>query len=357
MDPHTETPQKTGRLAVRPARDSERGMSLLEVSVTLLLMSMVMSVFYEMILAGMRTSMFAESHSDLSSIGQRAVNSVHMELIQAKLIFQEDTLGAAYRDRYVTYLPGGVSVAPNSRMPIIDSSATVIGTDPGPNNITNRTGNSLLVVRQLTPITVPWDHDANVNTADVNFLADQYQFEYYFLRRNTTRSFGGLGYYLEVMMATSQVFADYAQINDITTNKAQIAAGARSVGGNLMAWDPGKSLATPAFYNISVAGALSSNTTPAFTLSVKSLFPDFAGGRVSGAMEYSIAPNPTASITFKDPVPLYATSGSGFPNGLEFQIVGQSGTRLIATRMVLAANYNNNFSSQEAAVKSSARGF
>jgi hypothetical protein len=74
-------------------------------------------------------------------------------------------------------------------------------------------------------------------------------------------------------------------------------------------------------------------------------------------MEYSVAPNPTTAIQFKDPVPLYATASTGFPQGLEFQIVGVSGSRKVLTRMVLAANYSGTFSSQEATVTSSVRGF
>jgi prepilin-type N-terminal cleavage/methylation domain-containing protein len=337
-------------------RNRESGMSLIEVSVTLLLLTVAMALFYDMILSSLRASMFSEGHNDLSVIGQRVTNVIHTEVMQSKLVFQEDALGTPYRDKFVAAMPTGTAVLANSRMPIIDQNTTIIGVDPGPNSITNRTGNSMIVVRQLSPISISWNHDNNGGTANIDFLADRYQMEFFFLRSNTRRNFGGLGYYLEVMQANSQIFADYFQLNDITVNKTQVAAGVRSAGITL-AWDPGKAMSTPAFYNIDVSGALSGNNNPTFTLTVRSLMPEFAGGRVSGKMDFSVAPNPTTAIFFKDPVPMYATASTGFPQGLEFQIVGPSGSRKVLSRLVLASNYSQNTYSQEAAVTSSARGF
>ena len=334
----------------------ESGLSLIEVSIALLLLTVAMALFYEMILSSLRASMFSEGHNDLAAIGQRVTNAIHTEVMQAKLVFQEDSTGTAYRDRFVAALPAGTAVLPSSRMPIIDTNTTSFGVDPGPNGIANRTGNSVIVVRQLTPLSISWNHDANAGTPDISFLADRYQMEFFFLRSNTRRSFGGLGYYLEVMQANTQIFADYFQLNDITVNRAQVAAGVRAAGVT-MAWDPGKTIAAPAFYDIDGSGAMSGNTNPAFTLSVKSLMPEFTGGRVSGKMDFSVAPNPTTTIFFKDPVPLYATSSTGFPQGLEFQVVGGSGSRKVLSRLVLASNYSRNTYSQEASVTSSARGF
>ncbi len=338
-------------------RTGERGMSLIEAIVTVTLLTVVMAIFYEMMISSLRAGMFTESRNDLAAIGQRTANSIHTEVIQSKLIFQEDTVGAAYRTRIVAGLPGGYTVLTGSRLPVIDQNASTISIDPGPNNLTTRTGNSLIIVRQLSPIAVPWDNDNNAGTPNISFLVDRYQFQYYFLRSSTASRFSNLGYYLDVVQAKSQLFADYFQINSITVSKAQVAAGARSVGGMLMAWDPGKAISAPAFYNISAAGAFSSNATPNFAMAAKSLAPEMAGGRVSGKMDYSVAPNPTSTITFKDPVPRYATAATNFPQGLEFQIVGGSGSRKVLTRLVLASSYSGKCNSQEAIITSSARGF
>jgi hypothetical protein len=330
---------------------------MIEAMVTLLALSMAMALFYEMMLSSMRISAFSESRNDLTTIAQRATNAIHGEIIQARLVFEEDSLGDPYRDAIAGALPSGVAVLAGSRLPIIDEDTATIGPDPGPNSIANRTGNSMLVVRQLPPIAVPWNHDANGATPNVDCFIDRYRFQYYFLRANPAVDFGGLGHYLEVMQATSQVFADYFQINSITVNRAQVASGVRSAGNILMAWDPGRAFNAPAFYDIQSSGTLSANSSPSFNLAVESLLPDFAGGRISSRMRYSVAPSPTSTMQFRHAVPLYATASSGFPEGLEFQVVGRSGARKALTRLVLAAHREGAFSSEESSITSSARGF
>ncbi len=338
-------------------RAEQAGFSLLEAMVTLLLLTMVMTLFYDMMLSSVRIGMFTESRNELTTIAQRATNAIHSEIVQAKLVLEEDSLGTEYRDLIAGALPTGVTVLPGSRLPIIDQDTSIIGPDPGPNSITDRTGNSMLIVRQLAPVAVPWDNDNNGMTADVTRLIDCYQFQYYFLRSNTAADFAGLGYFLDTMLATSQVFADYFQINSITVNRAQVASGVRSVGGITMAWNPGQPISAPAFYAIDNAGGLTGDTTPTLTLTVDSLLPGFAGGRVSGKMGYSVAPNPTSTMQFRHAVPLYATASSGFPEGLEFQVVGRTGSRKVLTRLVLASQHQGVFSSEESSVTSSARGF
>jgi hypothetical protein len=58
-----------------------------------------------------------------------------------------------------------------------------------------------------------------------------------------------------------------------------------------------------------------------------------------------------------DPIPLFATANSNFPGGLEFQVVGASGTRKVMTRLVLAAWYNGQFASREVSVIAASHGF
>lgn len=331
----------------------ERGFSITELMVTLVILLMSMAVFYEMIVGSLRSGVFTESRNDLVVFGQRAVNSIEREISQARLILEEDSTGTGYRTLFTAGFPGGTSVWTGSRMPIIDQNTTSLGPDPGPNSITNRTGNSLIVIRQLSPITVAYDHDANAGTADVNFLADRYEFQFYFLRQNTARNFGNFGYYLDPTRAKSQIFADYFQLNSITTNKAQLVTRLRP--SIARAWDPGKPAGT-AFYNLDAAGTLSSATLSSFTVSLASLIPELAGGRVTGKMEYSIGLN-ASSMTVRDPIPLFATASSNFPGGLEFQIVGQSGARKVLTRMVLASWYNRQFESRESRVIASSHGF
>lgn len=339
------------------ARGGQRGFTIVEVMITLLLVTASMGVIYSMMLGGMRSSMFTEARNDLTQIGQRVVNAVQTDVLQAKLVLQEDSVGGGYRSLFTEALPAEVSVWPDSRLPIVDLNTTTIGPDPGPNEIPTRTGNSLIVVRQLAPVAVPWDGDADPTTPDINLLLDRYEFQYYFLRSNSARSFARLGYYLEVDLATSQIVADYFQLSGITTNQAQAAAALRASTGITLAWNPGKAVGDPAFYDISVAGALSGNPQPVFNVKVKSMVPEFAGGRIGGRMEYSVGLNSNTQLALADKIPLYAIPSAGFPGGLEFMVVGQSGRRKVMTRLVLASWYDNRFTSKETSVITSASGF
>jgi hypothetical protein len=273
---------------------------------------------------------------------------------QSRLILEENATGAGYRTLFTAALPAGTAVWTNSRLPIIDQNTSVLGPDPGPNGITNRTGNSLLVVRQLAPVSVPYDHDANASTADIDFLADRYEFQFYFLRANPARNFGNFGYYLELTQAKSQAFADYFQLNSVGTNQGQLITRLRATLDK--AWDPGQPPAS-AFYSLTSAGALSAATLPAFSVTTASMLPEFRGGRISGKMEYSVGLNASTPMPVRDAIPLFAAASSNFPGGLEFQIVGASGTRKVMTRLVLASWYNGKFDSRETSVIASARGF
>jgi hypothetical protein len=347
--------ERAGEVA-RVPRTAERGFSLLEATVTLLLLLITLALFYDMILGATRSGMFAESRNDLSAIGQRVVNGIQKEINQSRLIFEENALGSGYRDLLVSGLSGGSTVWQNSRMPIIDQNTATLGADPGPNNIAARTGNSVILARQLSPISIAYDHDANSSTPDVNFLADRYEFQYYFLRANPGRNFGNFGYYLDLVRAKSEIFADYFQLNSVATNRAQLVQRLRAAAPITMSWEPGKD-AGSAFYSLDNSGSLTPTTLNRFNVTATSLLPEFVGGRISGKMEYSVGLNSSTPIPIKDPIPLFATASSNFPGGLEFQIVGESGFRKAMTRLVLVSWYGGQYNSQEASVITYSHGF
>jgi prepilin-type N-terminal cleavage/methylation domain-containing protein len=334
----------------------QRGFSIVEVMAVLLLLTVAMAVIYEMMISASRAGMFSESRNDLTLISERSVNTIQTEISQSKLIFEENAIGTGYRTLFTAGMPAGITVTANSRMPIIDSASSTLGVDPGPNGIVNRTGNSLILARQLAPVSVPYDHDANAGTPDVNFLADRYQFQFYFLWRNPARSFGNFGYYLDLIQAKSEIVADYVQLSSVTTNRAQLVSRLNAATGIALAWDPGKTVPT-AFYTVNGAGTLPTTTPARFTVTTKSLCPEFAGGRVSGKMEYSVCLNSNTPIKILDPVPMFATVNANFPGGLEFQIVGPSGARKIMARLVTASWYSSQYASQAAYVVTSSHGF
>jgi prepilin-type N-terminal cleavage/methylation domain-containing protein len=339
----------------------QSGFSLIEVTVTLLLLTVVMIIFYELMIGSMRASMFVESHNDLVVVGQRVINTIESEVLQAKMVFQEDALGPNYR---TLFTDAGANVWTDSRLPVFETGAEP-DVDTGGQTFT---GNSLLLARQLAPLEFPYDHDVTNNpptcdatpgTPDVMFQGDQYRFEFYYLSENSNRSFAGKGSYLEIMEARSQVFADYFQLNSLTECQRIQAIAGLLAAGITQAWDPGKDT-TNGFHDLQADGQMPINSSPEFTTTTKTMMPELKGGRISGKMEYSVGFN-SDSITnpqfkFPDPIPLYGQENNNFPGGLEFKCVDNAGVKKILSRIVLLAQHTGTMESQANFVITSYKG-
>src|SRR5688572_29190879 len=103
-------------------RDSEKGFSLMEITVTLAIVSVIMIVTYQLIEQTITTAMFSESHNDLAVMSQKAVNAIQTEVLQARMVFENDTGGNEYRT--ALDFPTTPSVWTTSLLPIIDPSTT-----------------------------------------------------------------------------------------------------------------------------------------------------------------------------------------------------------------------------------------
>ena len=133
---------------------SETGFSLIEMTVTLAIVSVIMIVTYQLIEQTMSATMFNESHNDLAVMSQKAVNTIQTEVMQARLVFEDDTTGNEYRAALA--FATTPSVWTTSLLPVIDPATTTFT----PDGATERyTGNSLLLVRQLPPLSILYDHD------------------------------------------------------------------------------------------------------------------------------------------------------------------------------------------------------
>jgi Prokaryotic N-terminal methylation motif len=354
----------------RRRRSSERGLSLIEMLVTLAISVTVIAVVMTIIEEAMKMSLFVESHNDLAVMSQRPTNNIQKEVLQAKTIFGEDAIGTPYRTRIETLITAaGTADAPGSLLPIVNG-AGVLAPDTGG---ARTTGNCLLVARQLTPvqISVAADLTYPVGTFPaITFMADRYQFEYFYLTRNTTRKFRGGDYSLDLYRYRSIPYADYFQLTGVTANLSptQQTALATSIkapaGGNLLiAWNPGLDLLN-SFYTIDAnlafpAGSLLTVSTSLLAMQDNiSLLPELLKGRISGKMDYTVAYKigtaPGTNIpglSGLNPVPLYfETAGATTPLdcGFEVKVVGPQGSRRVLTRLVLYSNYGvSKFGSQE----------
>lgn len=366
------------------------GFSIVEMSVTLLLLTVVLLILYELLIGTMKTSMFVEAHNDLTVYGQRMVNKLQTDIFQSRFIWEEDaSIGPAYRQLFLDQLlltPGPVRVWSDSRMPDIDPGS------PPPNDglldvdLTGQTyvGNSLLLVKALEPVGIPADYDGD-GINESTFFAERYQFKYYFLSPNPARTFRGMptsppfvgtNYYLDLIECESEVYADNAQLVSIFATLATpaqrqvIANGLLGLPGTITvaearrlgvtttinkAWMP-NAIAPAAFFDLDNTATLTPDPTPTFTIAYRSMVPEMKGGRISGKMEYSVAMN-RGTMDIIVPIPRFGEVNTNFPGGFEVKIVGPTGHRKVLTRVVLLSEHLGVITSQENSVITSTRQF
>jgi prepilin-type N-terminal cleavage/methylation domain-containing protein len=334
-------------------RATQRGVTLAELLVVVAISTVVILAAYEMMDGAVQASLFVEAHNDLPVFGQEVVNLFQRELMQSREFFPASAAGEAYRNALRT--SGGVALttldAPDSLLPLADTGTQAVVPDT---NAQRYVGNCILTARQLEPVLVPFDHDLNAGTPDVQFPADRYEFQYYYLSRDTRRNFSGVGYYLDLIQARSEIYADFFQLNSLSAlQRANLAPKLRAAGVDLTkAWNPSSPVAT-AFFTVANNGTLPIINNPTIVITrIRSLLPAMAGGRISGYMNYSVAMCRTATKdcststppfrNIRTPLPLYAFGAAGtpaYPEGFEVKIVGPAGSRKVFVRLVLMAHY------------------
>ena len=376
--------------------NSEKGFSLIEALVTLVILTVVILMLYELMIGSMKATMFVESRNDLEIFAQRTVNEIQTATMQSRIIHQENPLGQAYRDLLIAsdlQWP----IYPDSRLPVADPNTSAL-LDPDTSTETF-VGNQMLLVRAMEPVPILYDHDNDLSatTPDIPFYVDRYRLEFYFLSLNTGRNFNRSGSFLDLIHAKGPDFADYFQLSttfpglsalqrqQIATGMANLPAGLTvpeqvrmeicgdptcTDGPIMQAWDPAVDPGVgTAFYDIDGAGNFSAAVVTAFDLKKGSMLPEFGGGRIGGKMEYSVATNSDTDIgggrygplRIMDKVPLFGYKDINFPGGFEIKIIGPTGARSIWNRIVLCSENiriggpGREIESQESVVISSAR--
>jgi prepilin-type N-terminal cleavage/methylation domain-containing protein len=347
---------------MRPNQRRQRGFTLPEILVTIAIFSGLTLIVYTMIDQTLHLTMFNESHNDLTIMAQRAVNTMQTEILQTKTTFEEDSIGSAYRA--ALQLPAAQPQWTTTLLPIIKSDTTSLAPDDG-TGTSRYTGNSLLIARQLQPLSIFYDDDGKPGTPDIEFLVDRYRFEYFYLSPNAARSFGGTGFVLDLLQSTSKEYADYFQLSTLTSAQMKLIVPKIISASVAQAWDTTQPV-DQAFYDLSKATGGAFGTplkSPQIAIaSTKSLFPGLKGGRISGKMDYSVAftpDKPVKPFPLRLPIFTFAQADSTipkFPAGFEVKIVGPAKARKVLTRMLLMSNYRaGTYEAQQGFVISSAR--
>jgi prepilin-type N-terminal cleavage/methylation domain-containing protein len=276
--------------------NSEKGFSLIEALVTLVILSVVILMLYELMIGSMKATMFVESRNDLEIFAQRTVNAIQTAAMQSRIIHQENPLGQAYRNLLIAsdlQWP----IYPDSRLPVADPNTSAL-LDPDTSSETF-VGNEMLLVRAMEPVPILYDHDgdAGATTPEIPFFVDRYRLEFYSLTLNSARNFNGSGSFLDLIKAEGPDFADYFQLSTTfpglsAAQRTQIATGLANLPTGLttqerirlevddpitQAWDPAQNPtnAPPnnAFYDIDGVGNFSAAVVTALDLNKESMLP------------------------------------------------------------------------------------
>ncbi len=200
-----------------------------------------------------------------------------------------------------------------------------------------------MLARQLEALTANVDHDGDGTTANVDFLADRYEFQLYYLTERTERMFMPTDHYLDLIRLRSGVYADYFQLSGLDATFRAAVGKKLYDDGVRFAWDPGKAVGS-AFYAIGSNGVIASSASPTPSIApveTGSVLKEMEGGRISGVMTYSVGMDLDTPLTTNDPISVFAQKNSKFPSGFEILVVGPNGARKVYGRLMLMAEYRN----------------
>ena len=324
------------KLAPPSVPRDQRGITLPEMLVVTALLSVIGILFFQLFTGTAKTSMMLESRADLNTLGQRSVNELRNQLMQSRLVLEGDAVGQSYLT--AATFDSDTPVLTGTKLPSIDAAGMIEPETSGSNLV----GNSILLVRQHDPVGISIDHDADAGTANIDFLADTYTFQYFYLTERDQRDFGSTGSYLDLVKTESATYADYFQLSGLSSAVRSQLHTALIAQGIEWAWDPGES-AGSAFYALTSAGGLTGpNSGHKIDLSTpETMLPEFAGGRITGNMTYSVARNNVMVSSGYLPSHKLAYPDGEFPGGFEVLIVGPSGSRRVFIRLALMSEQAN----------------
>lgn len=349
---------------MRKRRRSEAGYSLMEVTVVSAITTLVIILAMDMIDGAATASKFVEARNDLTLFAQRPLNAMQKDILQARVVFGEDSIGTGYRQKMEAAL--NIPIAPDSLLPVLDPAGSFV-----PDKDSVRTvGNCLLIARQLPPVPIDLAADG-ANFPALTFFADRYEFVFFYVTRDTSVKFATGDRIDNIAFSRSVRYADYNQLVNGTTTlsaaqKVSLSAALRNTNTvNLpIAWRPEMDSAN-AFYTVDVDLAFPNGmliTSPTIPRAGSGLMvAGLKGGRITGKMAYTVGyrsgptkPGTAFPISTKvQPVPLYAEATSSLPLdcGFEVKVIGPPNSRQVLTRLVLYGQFGiKKYDAQQAVV-------
>lgn len=336
----------TPRLPLRALRGNrtrtQRGYSLLEVTISFTLLAILASLVTSFALSGSDAQKFAERLSRVTEVTQELSADIREELQSSVRLFSNDALGQSYRDVLKEDdMPTSISaVLPSLDAAGIFDPETVAG---------EKTGNELLFARYA------WTTEFETTAGNTHRI-DIYRIVHYFLTEagagvqpNSAVGVNLSKFVSEPLVSGSQIDA----IND-PTDQGEVLLHLRDGSPDIdgishpaaeLVWDlGGDPTAVGTFRQIDASGALSDSPL-AGRDDPWTVEPDARLSR-EGLLFYrrhSIASNNAPSLmqVARYSVLDEALGTEGFPHGFECQIVGPASARKVLLRLVITTTNND----------------
>ena len=317
------------------------GTTLIEMMIVVALLSVVALATYSLIRETNLSSGTLDGCNLLTQWGQKAIDEINLDLTQARLIYQNDTLGTGYLIKLES--DANYPVLTSRRLPLIDPTGTF-----RQDTIVTRTGNTLLFVKECLPFIAA--------AGGTNRRVNIYRLVCYYLSSNAT-PIADKSASLRLIRWESKEFADYEQIMAISApiSRNIFANALFTSRGISWYWIP-RNTPTNAFYSFDSdewddADDDDIDDAPkAISIIQKDTVQNIIGNLGYGTA--SVAWNRGSDFWVPDVVPKFGLvdiTGAGFPHGFEIQVIGPTGARQVFARLVLAylVHLNNSLVSNE----------
>jgi hypothetical protein len=311
---------------------SRRGISLVEVVITMTIMGIIVVSVVPFFQTTFRGYSSFEVRNSIGVVNQRALNRIMTRLTECKRIFDGDpaTGGNAYLDLLGSAQGRPLELAGNE-LPVIRETGSLT---PGATGFAQTAvGNRLFFAGN--------DRVRDLPVAGGTVTIDTYRFHFYTVGPRPNAKLLGGKPVATLWEWHSAPYADYFQLSGLVGSTQTAAAAGLWAQGVRWAWDTSASTSSAgsAFYALTSGGAVNLDAghnlrqeSSLFELKTQDMLNTLTG-RMSGGFTQGLCPNGL----LPDVSPKFAAAGADFPAGFEVLIVGSAVARQVAMRSAVAA--------------------
>jgi len=293
------------------------GFTLVELLITLVIISLVIPVIYEVSEGIIFSTNTITAVNDIKLINQRLIEDIKSDVVQSAMIFDDNS---SYKDRIVLNVPSPYASLDRNKLPVINETGSF---PPNPADV----GNILFMARYLTPV--------EVTVSSTDYRIDRYRFLYYFLAKDTSTTIKGRNPIVLLKAQSREIYVDYVTINNVSDNNVKKAIVQALYSMNIRyAVD----LKNVRFYSLGSNGNISPDNNHRIQTDTGFASRNFGANQLpTGKVYYGIGYNNMGYMA----IPKFATvsdTGDGFPHGFEVAIVGPRSSRDVLVRIVAVAH-------------------